>query len=103
MLRRFFSLPILGQSIVSKTFTTPNPRNNFRVSGDGDVELRLSQKPEDRYVLHSKHLIANSPFFKACLNDRRAIGEKPTGVIKWRYELRFDEEFEVGLLESIVY
>ncbi len=102
MLRKFFSLPILGRRSVSKTFTSSDPRNEFPVFGDGDFELRLSQKPEDRFVLHSECLIANSPYFKACMSDRWAISEKPTGIIKWRYELRFDEEFEFGLLERIV-
>ncbi len=69
---------------------------------DGDVELRLSQKPEDRYVLHSECLIANSPYFKASLIDRWAVKEKPTGAIKWRYELRFRKECALGLLERTV-
>lgn len=60
------------------------------------------RRHRNRFVLHSECLIAHPPYFKACMSDRWAINEKPTGKIKWKYELRFDGEFEVGLLERIV-
>ena len=62
---------------------------------DGDVELCLLREPEDRFVLHSVVLGLHSPFFKASLSERWSGQKNETissGPIKWRYQLRFDED-----------
>ena len=64
---------------------------------DGDVELCLSREPEDPFVLHSVVLGLHSPFFKASLSERWSGQKNDTissGPIKWRYQLRFDEDDE---------
>ncbi|KAF6220184.1 hypothetical protein HO133_003315 [Letharia lupina] len=61
---------------------------------DGDVEIHLSRKPEDRFVVHSVGLSLHSSFFKASLSSRWASGNRGSpdeGTIKWKYQLRFDE------------
>ncbi len=66
---------------------------------DGDVEICLSRKPEDRFVVHSVVLSLYSSFFKASLSSRWASGihgSADEGRIKWRYQLRFHEENRVS-------
>lgn len=61
---------------------------------DGDVEIHLSRKPEDRFVVHSVVLSLHSSFFKASLSSRWASGNRGSadeGTIKWKYQSRFDK------------
>ena len=79
-------------------------KDGFPIFQDGDVEICLSRKPEDRFVLHSVVLGLHSPFFKVSIserwsgrNDKAASGDP----IKWRYQLLFEEDVnneEVALL-----
>ncbi|KAL8991961.1 MAG: hypothetical protein Q9169_007494 [Polycauliona sp. 2 TL-2023] len=66
--------------------------NQFPVFQDGDVEICLTRKPEDRFVLHSVVLSLHSAYFQASLDKRWSGGET-----QWRYELAFDDE-GTGLL-----
>lgn len=75
---------------------------NFPVFQDGDVEIRLSRKPEDRYVRYSIVLSLHSSFFKASLSERWSGLQRdsaPSGSIKWRYQLQFgaDEQDLTGV------
>ena len=70
-----------------KTFSLTNFTNGFPVFPNDDVELRLSHRAEDRYVLYSKVLINNSSYFEASMSESWAVGEKPEGAIKWRFDL----------------
>ena len=60
---------------------------------DGDVEIRLSRKPEDRFVLHSVALSLHSTFFKASLSERWSVqrNDNSSDSIKWWYQLQFDD------------
>ena len=84
------------------------PKDGFPVFQDGDVEICLSRKPEDRFVLHSVVLGLHSPFFKVSISERwsRRNGEAASGdPIKWRYQLQFEEDVnneEVALLSKAV-
>ncbi|KAL8799966.1 MAG: hypothetical protein Q9182_005503 [Xanthomendoza sp. 2 TL-2023] len=72
--------------------------NQFPTFHDGDVEIRLSQIPGDRLVLHSFILGLHSSFLKASLDQRWSGNDNSVkGTIKWRYELTFDSE-GLGLL-----
>ncbi|KAL8768697.1 MAG: hypothetical protein Q9209_005115 [Squamulea sp. 1 TL-2023] len=65
----------------------------------GDVEIRLTRKPEDRLLLHSVVLGLHSTWFKASLSDRWAKGTPSSqSDIKWSYELRFDSHDETPAL-----
>ena len=71
------------------------PKDGFPVYQDGDVEICLSRKPEDRFVLHSVVLGLHSPFFKVSISERwsrRNDEAVAGGPIKWRYQLLFDED-----------
>lgn len=81
------------------------PANAFQASSsrstalpgheDGDVEIYLSRKPEDCFVVHSVVLGLHSSFFKASMSSRWASsshGSADEGKIKWKYQLRFVEE-----------
>ena len=67
----------------------------FPVFQDGDVEICLSRKSEDRLVLHSVVLGLHSSFFKASISERwsaRSNDATSGDQIKWRYQLLFDED-----------
>ncbi|KAL8791032.1 MAG: hypothetical protein Q9213_000239 [Squamulea squamosa] len=65
----------------------------------GNVEIRLTRKPEDRLLLHSVVLGLHSTWFKASLSDRWAKGTPSNqSDIKWSYELRFDNHDETAAL-----
>lgn len=71
-----------------------SPKDGFPVFQDGDVEVCLSRKPEDRFVLHSFVLGLHSPFFKASISERWSRGDDDAtsgALIKWRYQLLFEE------------
>lgn len=76
------------------------PRENgFPVFRDGDVEICLSRKTEDRFVLHSVVLALHSPFFKVSISERWSgrIDDATSGdPIKWRYQLLFEEDKNDG-------
>lgn len=84
------------------------PKDGFPVFQDGDVEIRLSRKPEDRLVLHSVVLGLHSSFFKVSISERwsgRNDDAYSGDPIKWRYQLLFQEEVndeEVPLLTKAV-
>ena len=84
------------------------PKDGFPVFRDGDVEISLSRKPEDRFVLHSVVLGLHSPFFKISISERwsgRNDDAASGDPIKWRYQLLFEEEVnddEVPLLAKAV-
>ena len=84
------------------------PKDGFPVFQDGDVEIRLSRKLEDRFVLHSVVLGLHSPFFKVSISERwSAPNDDATSgdPIKWRYQLLFEEDMndeEVPLLAKAV-
>ena len=84
------------------------PKDGFPVFRDGDVEICLSRKPEDRFVLHSVVLGLHSSFFKASISDRwsgRNEGTTSGDPIKWRYQLLFGEDMndeEANLLAKAV-
>ena len=64
---------------------------------DGDVEICLSRKPENHFVVRSVILSLHSSFFKASLGSRWASGNHGSadkGTIKWKYQLQFDGENE---------
>ncbi len=70
------------------------PKDGFPVFRDGDVEICLSRKPEDRFVLHSVVLGLHSPFFKVSISERwsgRNDDATSGDPIKWRYQLLFEE------------
>ena len=74
---------------VSSTRNAPLPGHK-----DGDVEIRLSRKPEDCFVVHSVVLGLHSSFFKASFSSRWASSNHGSaeGTIKWKFQLRFDEK-----------
>ena len=78
----------------------------FPLFEDGNVEIRLSRKPEDRFVLHSVVLSLHSPWFRASFSERWAGSDSAqsssSSEIKWRYELRFDANEGNGLLMRAV-
>ena len=84
------------------------PKDGFPVFRDGDVEICLSRKPEDRFVLHSVVLGLHSSFFKVSISERwSARNDDATSgdPIKWRYQLLFEEDMndeEVPLLAKAV-
>ena len=87
----------------------PNiPKDGFPVFQDGDVEISLSRKPEDRFVLHSVVLGLHSPFFKVSISERWSRpNDDPVSrdPIKWKYQLLFDDndnDEEVSLLAKAV-
>ena len=97
---------IIYESFLSRMANTP--KDGFPVFQDGDVEICLSRKPEDRFVLHSVVLGLHSPFFKVSISERWS-GRNDDAVsgdpIKWRYQLLFDEDVndeEVPLLAKMV-
>lgn len=63
---------------------------------DGDVEIHLSENPEDVCVLHSFVLALHSPFMKASLSDRWS--KKEGGKVRWIYHLATDSEGSIGIL-----
>ncbi|KAI7360357.1 hypothetical protein KC354_g8952 [Hortaea werneckii] len=79
-------------------FTSSFPR-----FGDGDVLIRLSEKPDDTLQLHSDVLARTSDFFKTSLSDERWSNNKvfvsDSGVSLKLLELTFDDpEILPGLL-----
>ena len=73
------------------------PKDGFPVFQDGDVEICLSRKPEDRFVLHSFVLGLHSPFFKVSISERWSSQNDNTisgDPIKWRYQLLFEEDMK---------
>lgn len=79
-------------------FTSSFPR-----FGDGDVLIRLSEKPDDTLQLHSDVLARTSGFFKTSLSDERWSNNKvfasDSGVSLKLLELTFDgPEILPGLL-----
>ena len=81
--------------MAANAFKAPSARNApLPGHEDGDVEICLSRKPEDRFVVHSVVLALHSSYFKASLSGRWAGGNHglaEEGRIKWKYQLRFDE------------
>ena len=83
-------------------------KDGFPIFGDGDVEICLSRKPEDRFVLHSVVLGLHSSFFKASISERwsaRQDNATSGDPIKWRYQLLFEENMndeEAPLLAKAV-
>ena len=81
------------------------PKDGFPVFQDGDVEICLTRKPEDRFVLHSVVLGLHSPFFKISISERWS-GRNDDAVsgdpIKWRYQLLFDEDVNDGVNDEEV-
>ena len=74
-------------------------KDGFPVFRDGDVEICLSRKPEDRFVLHSVVLGLHSPFFKVSISERWSGGNDDANSrdpIKWRYQLLFEEDLKDG-------
>ncbi|KAI9759156.1 MAG: hypothetical protein M4579_002529 [Chaenotheca gracillima] len=71
---------------------------SFPRYGDGDVEIRVSQKTEDAYILHSHVLRLHIPFFKASLSERWTGVEPISSSLKWKYELRFEPLSPEGIL-----
>ena len=70
-------------------------KDRFPVFQDGDVEICLSRKPEDRFVLHSVVLGLHSLFFKVSISERwsgRNDDPAPDDAIKWRYQLLFEDD-----------
>lgn len=84
------------------------PKDGYPVYRDGDVEISLSRKPEDRFVLHSVVLGLHSSFFKVSISERwSARNDDATSddPIKWRYQLLFEEDMndeEAPLLAKAV-
>ncbi|KAI7568600.1 hypothetical protein KC316_g12320, partial [Hortaea werneckii] len=79
-------------------FTSSFPR-----FGDGDVLIRLSEKPDDTLQLHSDVLARTSDFFKTSLSDERWSNNKvfvsDSGASLKLLELTFDDpEILPGLL-----
>lgn len=67
--------------------------SNPLVFEDGDVEICLSRKPQDRLLLHGTLLKIHSSFFKPSLGARWAdssVTDQAQGPIKGRYQLIFD-------------
>ena len=84
------------------------PKDGFPVFQDGDVEICLSRKPEDRFVLHSVVLGLHSSFFKASISERWSARNDETtsdDQIKLRYQLLFEDNMndeEAPLLAKVV-
>ena len=84
------------------------PQDGYPVFRDGDVEILLSRKPEDRFVLHSVVLGLHSSFFKVSISERwSARNDDATSddPIKWRYQLLFEDDMsgeEIPLLAKAV-
>lgn len=65
---------------------------------NGDAEILLTRKPEDRLVLQRPLLEFYSSFFMASFHQRWSDNDDSSDVTnKWRYELTFDAE-GMGLL-----
>ncbi len=67
--------------------------SNPLVFEDGDVEICLSRKPQDRLLLHGNLLKIRSSFFEPSLGARWAdnsVTDQAQGPIKGRYQLIFD-------------
>ena len=84
------------------------PKDGFPTFRDGDVEICLSRKPEDRFVLHSVVLGLHSSFFKVSISERWSAPNDDTtssDSIRWRYQLLFEEDMndeEAPLLAKAV-
>ena len=87
----------------SSSIMARSPKDGFPVFQDGDVEICLSRKPEDRFVLHSCVLGLHSPFFKVSISERWSSRNgdatpdddaAPGDPIKWRYQLLFEEDMD---------
>lgn len=87
----------------------PRLNNTFPIFNEGDVEILLSRRPQDRYVVHSAVLSAHSTYFKASLSKKwsnMGCGRAAEGPISWRYHLIFgddkDNDPDVPLLMKAV-
>lgn len=95
-------LVLVSASLASSTKIYQSYRQDdcLPILEGGDVEIRLSRRPEDRLVLHSIILILHSPWFKMSLSETWTKGEQ-AGPREYVLEFDFDEEGSACLVKKV--